>query len=414
MSETAINRASPVALAERMVALDVLRGFALLGILVVNIQSFALPSMAYINPHAYGDLSGMNFAVWWFTHVVCDQKFMTVFSMLFGAGIVLMTSRSEARTGRSAAVHYRRMAWLILFGLLHAHLLWYGDILYLYGMCGLLVWCMRKRPVYVLIPLGLSMIAVGSVIMLLGGLSMPYWDEVSLQQFAEGWSPSQETLRRELQAYRGSWLQQVPARSSSALSFQTVLFLIWGLWRAGGLMLVGMGLFKLGVFQAQRSSAFYATMAVLGLTAGIAVSAYGVVWNDQRHWELEASFFFGSQWNYWGSLMTAMGFVGLVMLFCQSPRAIRWCSPLAAVGQMALTNYLMQTVLCTMIFYGHGLGYFGYLQRTQQAMVVLGVWVLQLIGSPIWLHYFRFGPFEWLWRSLTYWKRQTMLRNRAP
>jgi len=160
-------RAQPAADPERIVPIDVLRGFALLGILVMNIQSFAMPDAAYMNPTAYGDLSGANFAVWLLSHVFADQKFMTIFSMLFGAGIVLMTSRAEARQGRSAALHYRRMGALWVIGMLHAYLLWYGDILYSYAMCGLLVYLFRNfRPRW-LMTLGLISITIPAILSLL-------------------------------------------------------------------------------------------------------------------------------------------------------------------------------------------------------------------------------------------------------
>ena len=138
---------------QRIGALHVLRGVGVLGILLLNIQSFAMPSAAYLNPSVYGDRTGANGVVWHATHLFGDQKFMAIFALLFGAGIVLMTSRAEARTGRSAALHYRRMGWLIVFGLLHAYLLWYGDILYTYGVCGLAVYLVRRRPAGQLIAL---------------------------------------------------------------------------------------------------------------------------------------------------------------------------------------------------------------------------------------------------------------------
>jgi len=404
-------RSAPVGESDRIHAIDVLRGFALLGILILNIQAFAMPGAAYMNPHAYGDLTGANYTVWWFTHVFGDQKFMTIFSMLFGAGIVLMTSRAEARTGRSAGVHYRRMGWLILFGLLHAHLLWYGDILYSYGMCGLLVWLARKWSPKVLIPLGIGLITVTSVLMLASGMSMPYWGEEGIANFSKGWLPPAELVQGDLDAYRGSWLDQMPKRVVTSIMFETFLFAIAVFWRVSGLMLIGMALFRLGVFQARRSARFYCKMAIIGLTVGLSLAAYGVHWNNDRNWDVKSSFFFGSEFNYWGSIFASMGYVGVVMLLCTSPAILRSLAPLAAVGQMALTNYLMQTIICTTIFYGHGLGYFGSVERTGQAMVVLGVWAFQLIVSPIWLRYFRFGPAEWLWRSLTYWKRQPMRRT---
>jgi uncharacterized protein len=366
---------------------------------------------AYMNPHAYGDMNGANYWVWWFSHVFGDQKFMSIFSMLFGAGIVLMTSRAERRTGRSAGVHYRRMGWLILFGLLHAHLLWYGDILYSYGMCGLIVWLFRKwRPV-VLIGIGALLIPVASLIMLASGWSMQYWDQQAIDGLSEGWNPTAAVIQGELDAYRGSWLDQLPKRMLGAAMFETFMFAVWALWRVTGLMCIGMAMFKLGVFQARRSTAFYGFMIVVGLGIGLPLAAYGVRWNEERNWAMESSFFFGSQFNYWGSLFVSLGYVGLVMLACKSIAMLRLLQPLAAVGRMALTNYLMQTIICTTIFYGHGLGYFGSVERTGQLAIVVAIWIGQLIISPIWLRMFEFGPFEWLWRSLTYWKLQPFVRR---
>ena len=405
------NPAAPITKPERLDSIDVLRGFAVLGILILNIQSFAMPGAAYINPRAYGSLEGANYWVWWCSHVFADQKFMTIFSMLFGAGIVIMTSRAEQRTGHSAAIHYRRMAWLILFGVLHAHLLWYGDILYAYGMCGLAVWLLRKWRPIVLIPLGIAMISVAFVISLLSGWSMQFWGEEAIKGMLEGWQPSPETVQEDLDAYRGPWLQQMPGRMLGAVFFQTMLFMIWSFWRAGGLMLIGMALFKLGVFSAARSRAFYLVLALLGLAIGLPLAMYGIHQNNRHNWDITYSFFIGSQWNYWASLFVSVGYLSLVMLLCKSAEFIPLTRPFAAVGRMAFTNYLMQTIICTTIFYGHGLGLFGAVERTGQISIVFGVWIFQLIISPIWLKYFEFGPAEWLWRSLTYWKPQPFLKR---
>ena len=136
---------APVAEAGRIDSLDVLRGVAVLGILVLNVQAFAMPWAAYFNPTAYGDLEGANLFVWVAGRMLADQKFMTIFSMLFGASIVLMTERAEA-CGDARRLHYRRMGWLLVIGLLHAHLLWSGDILFLYAVCGMLVYPLRRQP----------------------------------------------------------------------------------------------------------------------------------------------------------------------------------------------------------------------------------------------------------------------------
>jgi uncharacterized protein len=402
--------AGPVGEQERIVSIDVLRGFAVLGILVMNIQTFSMIDAAYFNPTAYGDLSGPNLWVWLLSHLLTDQKFMSIFSMLFGAGICLMAERAEA-TGRSAAgLHYRRMFWLILFGLLHAHLLWYGDILYLYGMCGLVVYLFRKlRPGWQ-IALGVVSLAVISLMWIAFGLSMAVWPAEAIEEFSVGWAPAPDVVAEEVQAYRGGWLDQAPFRSESALEFETFVMFIWGGWRAGGMMLIGMGLFRLGVFGAGLSRRFYLGLVTVALLIGLPVVGYGIQRNFAADWDVRWSFFLGSQFNHWGSVVVALGWVGLIMLICREGLLTRLRLRLAAVGRMALTNYLLQTLICTTLFYGHGLGLFGRVERVGQIAVVVGVWIVLLALSPMWLSRFRYGPFEWLWRSLTYLKLQPMRR----
>ena len=404
----------PVSQDARIDAIDVLRGFALLGILVINIQFFAMPDVASANPTAYGDLHGANFYVWLGSRMLALQRFMTIFSMLFGAGIVLMAMRAEAR-GDSRRFHYRRMAWLTLIGLLHAHLLWAGDILFSYGVCGMLVYPLRKQSPARLLVLGASLIAVPSVVLGVLGASMPYWPPEMLAAItAEAWQPSQTAIDEFLTAYRGGWLAQAPFRSLTAIGFQTLgLFLLVG-WRVCGLMLVGMALFKLDVFSAGRSRRYYAMLVAVGLFVGLPVEAYGVMLDFEYGWATEWSMVHGLQFNYWPSIAVSLGYVGLVMLACQSAALRRITRPFAAVGQTALTNYLVQTVICTTIFYGHGFGYYGSVDRLGQLGVVIGVWVVQLIASPLWLQRYRFGPAEWVWRSLTYGTRPPLRRTLEP
>jgi len=410
MSQTSPPAAGPVALAERIASLDVLRGFALLGILVVNIQVFAMIDIALFNPTAYGDFSGANLLVWLLTHVLFDQKFMTIFSMLFGAGIVLMAQRAEAAGSRPAGRHYRRMLWLALVGVLHAHLLWFGDILYSYGICGLWAYLFRKvRPSRLLV-VGLLLIALASSLNILFGWSMQFWPEEQIQTFATDWAPDAAAVDAELTTYRSGWLGQMEHRHPTALEMETLVFLVWALWRAGGLMLVGMALFKLGFFSAERSTAAYARTAAVAFPIGLALVIYGVLRHFDAGWSVEYSFFLGTQFNYWGSLGVSLGLVSLVMLWCRASIMASLKRSLSAVGQMALTNYLMHTIICTTIFYGHGLGLFGRVERVGQLGIVVAIWILQLVISPIWLRRFRFGPFEWVWRSLTYLKLQPMRR----
>ena len=402
---------APVAEPGRIDALDVLRGFALLGILVLNVQAFAMPRAAYFNPTAYGDLEGANLSVWVAGRMLADQKFMTIFSMLFGASIVLMADRAGAR-GDARRVHYRRMGWLLVIGLLHAHLLWSGDILFLYAVCGMLVYPLRRLPPRRLLVLGVAMLAVASAWSVVAGLTLPYWPPEELSGFAnEVWRPTPEMIGAELAAYRGGWLDQQPLRSASALEFETWVLITWGLWRAGGLMLIGMVLFRSGVLSAERSPRVYATLVAVAVVLGLPLVAWGIAIDFARGWTLR-SLFVGVQFNYWPSIAVSLGYVGAVMLACRTRALHALTRPFAAVGRTALTNYLLQTVLCTTLFHGHGLGWFGSVDRVGQVGVVAAVWAVQLVVSPFWLRRFRFGPAEWAWRSLTCGTRLPL--RRAP
>ena len=402
--------AGPVSPDARIDSIDVLRGFALLGILYMNIQLFAMPDAAYLNPSAYGDLGGANFQVWLGGRLFADLKFMTIFAMLFGAGIVLMTTSAEARGGGSARVHYRRMGWLALIGLAHAHLLWAGDILFAYAVCGMVVWPLRRKAPEVLLAVGAVLIAVPSALYIWIGTSLPYWPEDVAAEITAGWHPGPELIDSQLAAYRGSWIEQAPLRSTTALIVQLMLLPLWFGWRNAGLMLVGMALFKLDVFSARRAPRFYGTLVAGALLVGIPATAYGVMLDFRHDWAADWSFFLGSQFIYWPSIAVSLGYIGGVMLVCRTGALRGLTRPFAAVGRTALSNYLLQTVICTTIFYGHGFGLYGSVDRVGQFGIVIGVWAVQMVASSLWLRHYRSGPAEWVWRAATYGSRPPFLR----
>ncbi|MXZ19357.1 MAG: DUF418 domain-containing protein [Caldilineaceae bacterium SB0665_bin_25] len=408
-SEPAQPVTAPVRPAERIVAIDILRGFALLGILIMNIQGFAMPVAAYSNPTAYGDLTGANRWVWTLSHIFADQKFMTIFSLLFGAGIVLMSEKLDARGQRAWGLHYRRTFWLLLIGLAHAYLLWSGDILVAYALCGFWVYWLRRLRTGWQMALGIFVVSIFALILLVTGLTMQFMPPETQQEWRADWRPAAETIADEVASYRGGWLEQMNARVPTTVEFQTFGFLFWALWRAGGLMLMGMALYRWGVLTGSCSRRFYAGMAVLGFAIGLPVVSWGAVQNFANNWSMEYSQFGpGAQANYWGSLFVSAAYIGLLMLFARSG-ALPWLqNALAAVGRTALSNYLLQTVLATAIFYGHGLGLYGSVERVGQIGIVAAIWAFQLVVSPLWLRHYRFGPFEWLWRSLSYWRFQPM------
>ena len=408
---TAGSVPAPIVPGERIVSLDVLRGFAILGILIMNIQSFSMIEAAYFNPTAYGDLSGINRWVWLLGHLIADTKFISIFSMLFGAGIVLLAERLTSRGIKPAGVHYRRIMWLLLIGLMHGLLLWSGDILTTYSLVGVVAYLFWRRSPRTLLIVGLLVTAVSSALYALAQWSLPYWFEQGGQQMLVMWRPGTEHVAAELSAYGGGWLAQMGARASAFLSVMTGGFWFFLSWRSGGMMLVGMALYKWGVLSAERTRRFYGWMAGLGLAVGYPIIAVGVARNFAAGWDFQYSFFAGSQFNYWGSVLVAHGYIALVMLLVKMRPGGSLVRLMQPVGRMAFTNYLMQTVLMTTLFYGHGFGLFGQVERWGQILIVLAVWVFQVWFSNVWLARFRFGPAEWLWRTLTYMKPQPMRRT---
>ena len=240
-----------------------------------------MPMAAYFNPTAYGDLTGANRRVWVLSHIFADQKFMTVFSLLFGAGIILLTTRLEERGQSAWRVHYRRNFWLLVFGLAHAYLFWSGDILVLYALCAAVVFWFRRLSPGWLIVVGLMSLAVPSAMVWFGGSTLAYWPPEIYDEMLADWRPNAMAIQEELAAYRGGWLAQMAARIPHSLESQTYALLFWGFWRAGGLMLVGMALFKWGVVTAKRSPRFYGVMVIVGLIVGLSAVAYGVL---QKFW----------------------------------------------------------------------------------------------------------------------------------
>ena len=394
--------------AGRIASLDVLRGFAVLGILVMNIQMFSMPEAAYLNPTAWGDLTGINLVTWLVSHLLTDTKFISIFSMLFGAGVCLFADRAEARGGRSASLHYRRMFWLLIFGLIHAYLLWVGDILVPYALCGCLVFLLWKAQPRTQALAGVAAFSVSTLLYLFVGIATLHQilpPEVVGELQTDWWAPTDAQLRAEVDAYRGGWLEQQSQRVAGSLNLHLAAFPLLLLWRCAGMMLLGMALYGWGVLSAARSDRFYRRLAVAGIVGG-GVPILAGTWADfATGWGWPHSVAFWGQLNYWGGVAMALGYIGLVMLMVRRGWWVGVQARLAAVGRMAFTNYIAQTVICTTIFYGHGFGLFGGVERWQQALIVLGVWAVELWWSPLWLRRFRYGPLEWLWRTLTYGRR---------
>jgi uncharacterized protein len=253
-----------------------------------------------------------------------------------------------------------------------------------------------------LIILGSLALCVHPAVNHLFSATFPHWPAEARTEFIRGMTPTPADIQKEIANLQGGWLHQMPFRAQTAIVMQTLMLGTFFFWRALGLMLFGILLFRSGFFSAAWSARRYLIVVVVGAVVGLTIILAGIRANDARNWEPIYLIFTGTDFNYWGSIPVSLAYCAGVMLICQVPALLKSARPLAAVGQMALTNYLMQSVICTTIFYGHGLGWFGQVERVGQLGIVVGVWVIELIWSPIWLHFFRFGPMEWLWRVLTY------------
>jgi uncharacterized protein len=393
----------PTPPSERIVALDVLRGVAVLGILVINVRVFSMPELTLLNPTVYGDFTGANYWAWLLGHVLAELKFITVFSALFGAGIVLFIENKRRKGQPGKRLHYRRVGWLIVVGLAHAYLLWYGDILVAYGVCGLaLVFAHDWRP-RALAGFGVALLLVVPL------LDLSAWLAAGGDAIATQWAPSEATLRAEVSTYRSGWIEQLDHRVPTALGRQTAGFVGGTFWRVGGTVLLGMALYKWGVLTGERSNRLYRAL-VAGAVPGIGMILAGVWYIETNDWSADAALIW-RQFNYVGSFLVAGGYVGAVVLYVRRRPDGPLTRAFAAVGRTAFTNYLLQTVVATSVFYGHGLGLFGSVSRVEALAMVLVFWPVQVGLSVLWLRAFRFGPVEWVWRTLTYGERQPLWRR---
>lgn len=419
---------------ERIESLDVLRGFALLGILLMNIVPFGIHGAAYDNPTAAGGSTGPNLAVWAVLHVLAEGKMRCLFSLVFGASMILLTSRLESK-GDAADVYYRRNLWLLLFGIVHAYLLWAGDILYPYALCALVLYPFRNMvPKRLLIIGGVLIVLTGAAAVGKGfadrdmlakgqdalaaeqsGKKLPpeQKDELAAyEQWRKFSRPTPEELEKDAKEWRGDPISVIKARAKVVGFFHAFPYYHPWNWDIWSMMLIGMALYKLGVLSARLPASVYAWMAVAGYGVGIPVNSYTAWLVIQSNFDPIVQAFTGSVYDI-GRLSIALGHLGMVMLLCRSG-VLRWLTAsLAAIGQMAFSNYIFHSVVCSFIFTGYGFALYGRLQRFELYYVVAAIWVFQMIVSPLWLKHYRFGPLEWAWRSLTYWRKQPFRRETA-
>lgn len=417
---------------QRIFALDALRGVAVLGIFIINIVGFGLPGIGFSNPMVAGGDGALNFGFWTVTTVLVEGSMRGLFSLLFGAGIVLFCSRAPYPDGpiQVADLYYRRTLWLLAFGLVHGYLLLMpGDILLIYGLAGLILF-----PFRLLSGRSAAILALGLMTCVMANNFLLEWPETVLAKQAEAiaveggavtleekrvadkwrkayegnWPPPEE-VEAEVKARVGSIGELFASNARMMIAASSASGLVWWVTDAAFMMLLGMALFRWGVLTGQCRGSLYRWMALTGYGLGLVLRS----WFVAGRWEAEFSpvLWAWSVFDQVGRVAMTMGHIGLFFLLWQGLRDSLLMRALTAAGRMALTNYLGQTVIANVLFTSIGFGLFATLDRTELYGVLLAVWVCQLAFSLWWLRRFRYGPLEWSWRSLTYWRWMPLRRS---
>jgi uncharacterized protein len=395
----------------------VLRGVAVLGILAMNIVPFAMPFQAYWNPRAYGGAEGADLISWAASFILIDGKMRGLFSFLFGASMLLIIERALARDEDPIPIHYRRMAWLLLFGLAHCYLIWFGDILSLYAVVGMVAFLYYPMPVPRLLGWGLLFLGAQFLLMAATAWGLHEAEAAALAPGASAeavklWRAlavnfgqlNAEDLAETLARYRGGYGSVISHQLSDGLLIPFAQIVEAG-FETLGLMLLGMAALKSGFLSGQWSRDRYRNVALLCL--GVTIPAYALLaWLIWRSGFSPAAV---ATWNLTATVplrpVMVTGYAALIMLMARPGGMLT--ERIAAAGRAAFTNYLGTSLIVT--GFAYGLGQFGRLGRAELWLVVLPVWALMLAWSKPWLERFRYGPFEWLWRSLARGERQPFL-----
>ena len=410
---------APVQQTERIQLVDILRGFALFGILLVNMLIFARPLQSIVlpaNPAApwYDQLAE------WLIHFLVEGKFYSLFSLLFGLGLVLQMDRIEARGGRFIPLYARRLLILLGIGAIHAFLIWVGDILMIYAvLVFLLIFFRKAKPhtiliwvvIFLIIPLLFNAVATGLVEF---GRSFPESAEQINQTFAHVEAGYVADVERAYHVYQNGNYAEI----TSQRMYDYLNFALFGNFFALGFNVLAM--FLLGVYFGKRqifhnpesNQLLFWKLLIWGVFLGLLGNGiYATLIMPLSRFE--------SSWPLWlatvsqgiGAPMLCLAYISAVALLMDIPAWQERLRVLAPVGQMALTNYLFQSIVCTLIFYGYGLGLFGKVGPALGRGFTIVIYLIQIPISHWWMKRFRYGPAEWFWRSLTYWKIQPMKRT---
>lgn len=433
-----IQQFTPTARAERIDTLDIVRGFALFGILLMNIVAMGLPGQAYFNPAALGDPAPAEVTTWFITHGFFEGTMRTLFSMLFGAGFVLLLERIESRgLGLGGAkIYMRRMLLLMAFGLINIGLLaWGGDILFAYGLCGIFLMVFWQAKLRGLIVWAAILFACTTLMNIGGGVKMaelaPQYEAAmaaqaageplseeqdgvisSYNEMAAFFAADPEVIAESFAVYEQGWLAVSAHKLGDYFSTPLMFFIPFYLLDPLAAMLLGMIAFRIGLLQGRWGWKAVLALTLAAFAIGLPINLREVSIIQAGGYSPEAIFAAMATYDP-GRVALALGWLGVFILLCKSPLFGLLKASVGAVGRMALTNYLGHSLMAAILFIG--LGWFGELARNELYLVVAGMWAVNIVFSMAWLSVFAMGPVEWLWRAGSYGTWPRLLKARpAP
>lgn len=406
--------AAPGAPEDRMHLLDALRGFALLGILLMNIEFFNRSVHDFMS--GIDTTPGASGTAAWIVYVFVQGKFWVLFSLLFGMGFALMQDRLEGSGRPFGKLYFRRTLALMSFGLLHIVLLWPGDILFAYGITALVLMAFLQVRGAALLITGLGLyFGIAALWVLLGAALGFMPDDASSEMSAEMAKELALAVESDGIYASGTYLQISLHRAHEYFTVMLSTVLMFQVPMALGVFLLGTWLLRSGRIQNAGAHLrfWWLTLLIGALIGGLFIHASLRVGANfdittQMGDALLAAGLMGL-----GNLPLSLAYLAAFVLLFRTPLGARALSLLAPAGRMALTNYLLQSLVCGLLFYGYGLGWYGHVDRWAQVQIALLIFAAQLVLSPLWLRYFRYGPMEWLWRALTYGHRPAMRRTRT-
>lgn len=371
---------------ERHVTLDFIRGVAILGILLLNINAFGLPKAAYLNPAWYGEITSRDAWTWALLDIFAQAKFLSLFAILFGAGLQLLQ-------GRGKRWIQCRLTLLVLLGFIHGLLFWDGDILLAYGLVGLVCWRMIRdaSSLKTLFNTGVALYLTGIAVLLLLGF-------IAGNEPNRAWIPDAANLQYEAWWKTTGGLEAIGNRADMLSDTLLAIGAQYG-WQLAGLMLVGAALMRSGWLKGQFSLSHYRRTALVLIAVGLLINLPSTLVQWQLGWDYRWCAFFLQVPRELSAPLQTLGYAALAYGYWPQLSRLKLVHAVACVGRMALTNYLLQTLICTTLFYQ--LGLFMKFDRLQLLAFVPFIWAVNLLLSVCWLRRFRQGPVEWLWRQLT-------------